>query len=546
MKEKNTAERTIVVVGAGTSGWLAASAIKKQNPDINVTLVHDSKIKTMGVGETIYFGMPGFNRAVLGIKDHEWMNAVNATYKIGLKLYSTESSTSFSGTAHINDFPSDCLKLSHAGRNFAQIKDQADHSEHDQYGEHGSIVDLWTSMYQAGHLGTNTERIFADISEGYWFAKNNKSIYNLNGDCITNPWVGHSYHYDAELFSTVIGNLVGKPAGVVDIDSTVINVTTDSDQNIKSITLANGQVIHADCFVDCTGFRRLLVSKTQNEWIESDEFYNNSALVAPIFYDNHQNPAHSINNTTNFGGMKCGWRFSIPLQHRSGNGYVFNSRVHRDVDQLAEEFDQVLDNPTPGQYRLIQWQPGRYRNAVENNCFSVGLAMGFTDPFDANNLAVTCELINTFVNQLKTHSNDPDWLLKTKNRMNIKNQFLWDDVDMRVQSWLRLSPRCDTEHYRLMNQVAADTRLEEKFIQHILDTRNRTQSNLDRFYMRSWAYIVVATRYGIKLPSVKLDNEIMELAKNYFEFNSRKWKTIADSAPDLQEFNRNMKNLYQN
>ena len=81
MKEKNTVDRTIVVVGAGTSGWLAASAIKKQNPDINVTLVYDSQIKTMGVGETIYFGMPKFNREVLGIKDHEWMSAVNATYK---------------------------------------------------------------------------------------------------------------------------------------------------------------------------------------------------------------------------------------------------------------------------------------------------------------------------------------------------------------------------------------------------------------------------------------------------------------------------------
>ena len=123
---------------------------------------------------------------------------------------------------------------------------------------------------------------------------------------------------------------------------------------------------------------------------------------------------------------------------------------------------------------------------------------------------------------------------------------LWDDVDMRIQSWLRLTPRCDTNHYRLMAQVAADTRLEEKFIQRIQDMRNRTQSNLDRFYMRSWAYVAVAMRYGIKLPSVKLDNQIMELAKNYFEFNSRKWKTLADSAPDMQEFNRNMKNLYQN
>jgi hypothetical protein len=62
--------------------------------------------------------------------------------------------------------------------------------------------------------------------------------------------------------------------------------------------------------------------------------------------------------------------------------------------------------------------------------------------------------------------------------------------------------------------------------------------------MRSWAYVTVALRYGIQLPPVKLDNEITELAKNYFEFNSRKWKTLADSAPDMQEFNRNMKNLY--
>lgn len=546
MKEKNAVARTIVVVGAGTSGWLAASAIKKQNPDINVTLVYDSQIKTMGVGETIYFGMPKFNREVLGIKDHEWMNAVKATYKIGGKIYSNESPTSFAVSAHINDFPSNCLKLSHAGTNFAQVKHQADTSEHDQYGEYGSIVDLWASMYQAGLLGTNSERMFADISEGYWFAKNNKSIYDLNGNCITNPWVGHSYHYDAELFSTVIGNLVGKPAGVVDIDSTVIDVATDSDQNIQSITLANGQIIHADCFVDCTGFRRLLVSKTQNEWIDSDEFYNNSAIVAPIFYDDHENPTHSINNVTNFGGMKCGWRFSIPLQHRSGNGYIFNSRIHRDVDQLAEEFDQVLDNPNTGKYRLIQWQPGRYRYAVKNNCFSVGLSMGFTDPFDANNLAVTCDLIQEFVGQLKTHSDDTDWLLKTKNYMNIKNQVFWDDVDMRIQSWTRLTPRCDTEHYRLMAQVAVDTRLEEKFIQQIQDMRNRTRYNLERFYMRSWSYVTVALRYGIQLPSVKLDNEITELAKNYFEFNSRKWKTLADSAPDMQEFNRNMKNLYQN
>jgi hypothetical protein len=546
MTEKNTVERTIVVVGAGTSGWLAASAIKKQNPDINVTLVHDSKIKTIGVGETIYFGMPRFNREILGIKDHEWMNAVNATYKIGLNIHSGESPTSFSVTAHINDFPSDCLKLSHTGTNIAYEKHQADISQHDQYGEYGSIVDLWASMYQAGHLGTNTERMFADISEGYWFVKNNKSIYDLNGNCITNPWVGHSYHYDAALFSTVIGNLVGKPAGVVEIDSTVIDVTTDSNQNIKSITLANGQVIHADCFVDCTGFRKLLVSKTQNEWIDSDEFYNNSALVTPIFYDDHENRTHSVNNVTHFGGMKCGWRFSVPLQHRSGNGYVFNSRIHPDVDQHAEELDQVIANPNPGKHRLIQWQPGRYRHAIENNCFSLGLALGFTDPFDANNLVVTCCLIEGFVNQLKTHGNDPDWLLKTQNHMNIMNHNLWDDVDIRVQSWLRLSPRSDTEHYRLMTQVAVDTRLEEKFIQRIQDMRNRTLPNLHKFYMRSWAYIAVATRYGIKIPSVKLDNDIMELAKNYFEFNSRKWKTVADSAPSMQEFNRNIKNLYQN
>jgi hypothetical protein len=94
--------------------------------------------------------------------------------------------------------------------------------------------------------------------------------------------------------------------------------------------------------------------------------------------------------------------------------------------------------------------------------------------------------------------------------------------------------------------VAVDTRLEEKFIQRIQDMRNRTRSNLEKFYMRSWSYVTVALRYGIRLPSVKLDNEIMELAKNYFEFNGRKWKTLADSAPDMHEFNQNMKNLYQN
>lgn len=469
------------------------------------------------------------------------MNRVNATYKLGASLYAVESPHSFSVSSHINDFPSKLLKSSHAGINLAQEKWLADISEQDQYGEYGSMVDLWASMYQSGMLGTDSEKIFADLSEGYWFVKGNRSIYDLDGRCLTNPWVGHSYHYDAELFSTVIGELVGQPAGVVVIDSTVTNVNVDANGNIENVCLANGQTVTADCFVDCSGFKRLLIKHLDNAWQASDEYYNDTAMVAPIFYDDHSNPTHSINTTTNVGSMNAGWRFSIPLQHRSGNGYIFNSRQHHDPDQLAAELDKVVDNPRPGQYRTIKWQPGRYSNALHKNCLALGLSAGFTDPFDANNLAVTCEIIAEFVSQLKQHSDSDSWLDTIRTRINRKSHDLWQDVDMRIQSWTRLSPRRDTEHYRLMADVAAKTHLRERFIDTVQDMRRRTGSNLDRFYMRSWSYVAVALRYGIDLPKTKLDNDIMALAKNYFDFNSRKWRVLAQSAPTAQQYYQKIK-----
>jgi len=522
--------KRIVVVGAGTSGWMVASAIKKNCPGVDVTIVYDSKIPTVGVGETLTFFMPHFMKNVLGLSDEQWMPQVKATYKTGVSMPGWTAKDSEYQSGFCLDFPAEFL-ASNKFNNLAQEKNCADMDQIDHYTK-GGIVDLWCSMYQNGLLGDVTgDDLIASTGEGYYFSRDRKSIRDLNGTWLVNPTVGYSYHYNADLVGQSIAELVGKPSGVSVIDSTVVSVETDGD-NISLLTLKDGSTITADIFVDCSGFHRLLVKKIPFTWEPCDEYYNDSAIVGPLHYDNTDNPAHCISSNSTLAGMDNGWRFSIPLTNRSGNGYVFNSRLGHNVDQLADELSSVIGFTPPNGFRHIKWDPGHYKEMMVGNCIAFGLASGFTDPFDANNLSLTTRIVKELVDLLK--ANPASSNLDIANLLNFRAKFYYRDIDMRVKSCLRLSPRRDTEYYRLMADVAEKTYLKEQFIEHIVNTRKRDFNNQQKFLWKSWTHVALAVRYGIKLPDVDLS--LAPLAKQYFNFNKTRCLTIANRAPTLNEY----------
>jgi len=527
----------IIVVGAGTSGWLTASAIKKQNPDIDVTIVHDSKIPTVGVGETLTFRMPYFMKQVLGLNDDDWMPKCQATYKSGVKWLDWKNQGDIHRSSSIDEFPAHEI-LSNTYINNSTIPGITGKNLPGLENPDLLVTDLWYSMFRAGMLGNNVDDIQAALSDEYYFSLHNKSIRNLDGSWLTHQQNGFSYHYNAEVVSNVVGDLVGRPCGVKEIDSHITDVVFDQ-QNIKHLVLASGEHIHADMFIDCSGFKRLLMSKMENKWIASDEYFNNSALVKQVQYDNTDHPQHQISNSTTFAALSSGWRFSIPLQNRSGNGYIFNKDITPDIDQLASEFNTALDNTN--ECRLIQWSPGRWKDVVSHNCMSVGLSLGFSDPFDANNLTLTINIIE----QLSTMLKDPrtNNLYIIRKELNKVSSGYWEDVSMRVRSALRLSPKTDTKYYQILSQAAKDQHLLEEFVEYVETARQKTISmnKLSQFkpnLWQPWSYTTLAMRYGIDLPCQQFDPELAEVAKQYFKLRMAKNKLLAERAPHIRDFYR--------
>lgn len=524
--------KKIVVVGAGTSGWLTASAIKKNHPDIDVLIVYDSSMPTIGVGETLTFSMPHFMNTVLGLKDEDWMDKVKATYKTGIKMTGWTSPNEVYQSGHILDFPSQFL-FKGAFENIAYLTNNADKSQVDQYRDYGAIADLWYTLYQQGKLpGHTAQDLTLSLSEGAQFAYKNKSIRDTSGNWLTNNQIGYSYHYNAEMVGSTIGELVGKPSGVRSIDSFVNQVEIENGQ-IKQLHLNNGELVSGDLFIDCSGFKRLLVNALEYKWIDSDEFYNNSAMVTQIAYDDTGHPQHTLSSNTVLAGAKQGWRFSIPLQNRSGNGYVFNSRLISNQDSVADEFSGELGIDKQD-FRVIRWNPGRYENPAVANCVALGLAQGFTDPFDANNLSLTIKLVTELVNKLDVDSNSS--VTSIRDLLNSRSAAWWHDIDIRVESCLRLSPRRDTEFYKAIADFAEKTKLKERFVEHVIASRRRDVKQSESFLWKPWTHVTLAARYGIALPHTEYTPELAEMCKRYFEFNKSKYNVLSNLAPTLSEY----------
>lgn len=528
--------RKIVVVGAGTSGWMAASLIKKHHPDIDVTVVFNSKIPTIGVGETLTFRMPYFMKHLLGLDDDAWIPRCQATYKSGVKWANWGGPGHSHQSSYINEFPAHYL-LSTVYTPSGTRATTFDSSKVKNINTKLMITDLWLAMRKKGMITVDDDHIQQALSDQYYFSLHNKSIRDTDGTWLTDDVAGFSYHYNAEVVSNVMGDLVGRPCGVKEIDCNITNVVAQNGV-IEYIETDSGQRITADLFIDCSGFKRLLISKTDNEWIASDEFCNNSAIVKQVHYDGKDHPQHRVSNSTLFSRMDSGWRFSVPLQNRSGNGYIFNKNITPDLDQLVSEFNQALDDYSDP--RLIQWNPGYYKKMMSKNCVAVGLSLGFSDPFDANNLNLTIHVLEQFIKCLKNPRLTD--LLSIELVMNNLSLDYWYDVAMRYKSALRLSPPCNTKYYQIISQAARDHNLLEEFITYIEDSRRRMARKIDHAYDMKpvlyyhWSFTTLATRYGIDLPVPDIDNDLAEIAKPYFETRRARNRIMAERAPDLADF----------
>ncbi|KPF81390.1 tryptophan halogenase [alpha proteobacterium AAP38] len=342
----------VVIVGGGTAGWMVASGLSKLLPAdaYDLTLIESDEIGTVGVGEATLPHIKLFNDR-LGIDEAEFMRATGATIKLGIEFVGWNQPTD----RYIHPFGV-------FGEPWAGVDFQHHWARARLSGiEAGSLQDysFAVALCRAGMFDHPA-------------AVDTKSIRST---------FSYAYHFDAGLYAEFLRHWA-TARGVTRVEGRIINVARDGESgHVTRLTLASGGGIEGDFFVDCSGFRSLLVGGAMqvpwcdwSHWLPCDR-----ALAVP------SGSVQPLTPYTRATARKAGWTWRIPLQHRIGNGYVFSSRWCGE-DEARETLLSALDGPALAEPRLLRFAAGRRVRAWAGNCVAAGLSSGFLEPLESTSI----------------------------------------------------------------------------------------------------------------------------------------------------------------
>jgi len=342
--------KTVVIVGGGTAGWMTAAALARLivPGGVKVTLVESAEIGTVGVGESTLPHIRAFNER-LGIDEAEFMKATRATFKLGIQF---------------NDW--------------ARLGDSYIHPFGD-YGAPGGEVPFhhyWLKGSRTADIGPIDDYSLPVVAarEGR-YAPPSEDARSLMST------YGYAYQLDASLYARFLRTR-SEAGGVTRSEGRIVDVTQDGTSgDIRSVTLDRGDVIEADLFIDCSGFRGLLVEQTLksgyqdwSHWLPCDR-----AVAMPCASDQ---PTVAYTRAT---ALEAGWQFRIPLQHRVGNGYVYCSSFI-DQDAATDRLVGRLEGEALKEPNHIRFRAGRRTRNWVGNCVSVGLSGGFIEPLESTSI----------------------------------------------------------------------------------------------------------------------------------------------------------------
>lgn len=340
----------VVIVGGGTSGWMTAAALSKFLPRDNhrITLIESEQIGSVGVGEATIPHIRHFN-AMLEIDEKDFIRATGATYKLGIQFEDWGKK----GDSYIHPF-------GHHGRDLGWI----------------GFHHCWLKLH-----AENKALPFDSYSLASMAAKQNKFLHpSADPQSIFSSYT-YAFHLDASLYSRYLRSYA-EGLGVDRREGKINRVLQDSDSGcIESVVLADGSVVRGDFFIDCSGFAGLLIEKSLNagyedwsHWLPCD-----SAAAVPT------EKVTPLRPYTRAIAREFGWQWQIPLQHRTGNGYVYSSR-HISDDEAAESLKNNLDAPALDDVRLLKFTPGQRTVSWKKNCVAIGLSSGFLEPLESTSI----------------------------------------------------------------------------------------------------------------------------------------------------------------
>ena len=357
-----TAIKSILVVGGGSSGWMAAAAFyHRLGKDCKISLLESNTIPTVGVGESTIIGFKRFVK-LIGLEDKEWMKECNATYKNSIRFTNFKSND---GTSFHYPFGGKLDKQS---------------------------MSDW-SVLSAGNKNFTPDSFCEFHNDNFHLAKWNKNTHNTDGLLRNfNFLEDTAYHFDASAFGQFLKKRFNKVNHYID---DVVGVEKDEEGYLTCVLGSSGTKYEADLYVDCTGFNSILLEKEmESEFLSYKPWLSNDrAIAAHVSYTDKEK---QLTNYTDCTALGNGWVWNIPLWSRIGTGYVYSSDFIDD-DSAEKEFKKYLGTEEVNITKKINIRHGIRKKGWVKNVVGGGLAYAFIEPLESTGLVSTHVAISQVV-----------------------------------------------------------------------------------------------------------------------------------------------------
>jgi len=521
----------IVIVGGGSAGWMSAAFLKRTFPEKEITIIESPDYPTVGVGESTFVSMAQF-RDYLGIKDEDFMPHCDASYKMSIKF--TNFYDVDSGSFH---YPFRVPHLENTNNGIA------DWLEIKAFYPNTDVNDFTRSYFPSAALYEQNK--FTDTNSGEF------GNWSKQTDV--------AFHFDATKFGLWLKENYCLPRGVKLLATTVDTVESD-ETGITKLNLSNGESVSADLYIDCTGFKSMLLAGEMGEPFTpySDILFNDFAWATKVPYKEKEKELQPFTSCT---ALNNGWAWNIPIWSRLGAGYVYSSKFVSH-EQALEEFKEHLcskhmviprtrEEVDALEFQKIPMRIGLHKRTWVKNVVGLGLAAGFIEPLEGNGLMSVQVFLQYFAKSLlkgKVTQLDVD-------TYNSVTSSLFKDLAEFIAMHYAFSVRDDTPYWKAISETSFSpemsggdaypfsTAAPASFGATFLDFQFRKMLSRLPDPQNGVTYISVGMNHSIfnRVDQIHNTNNrdikpYIDTLKNNFKYKQQQWHNAAVGKPTLYRY----------
>jgi len=446
--------KNIVIVGGGTAGWMTAAAlIKLLGHGYQIKLIESDEIATIGVGEATIPKIKLFNNA-LEIDQNEFVRQTQGTFKLGIEFVNWASQ----GSSYVHGFGD-------IGRNMGLI----------------DFYQYWLRASQTESVPDLQAYALCNVA-----ARQGKFMRPIDAGNSPLSKIAYAFHFDASLYAVFLRKY-SEIRGVKRIEGKIVGTALRAcDGFIESVMLDSGEKIDGDLFIDCSGFRGLLIEEALHtgfedwtHWLPCDRAIAVpcEATIAPTPYT--RATAHG-----------AGWQWRIPLQHRIGNGHVYASKFMSD-DEACSILLRNLDGAPLAEPKMLRFTTGRRKKAWNKNCVAIGLSSGFMEPLESTSI----HLIQSGIARLLSFFPDKNFNQTEIDEFNRQAAFETERIRDFIILHYKATKRNDTPFWDTCRTMPIPAELERKI--SIFGNNGRIYRDSDEMFdVANWVQVLLGQ--GIK------------------------------------------------